>query len=45
MCKVEKGNALQCADGEIALARSALELSDTIYQNHQLHCDHSVNIS
>ena len=45
MGKVEKGNALQCVDGEIAFARSALELSDTIYQKHQPRCDHSVTIS
>ena len=34
MCKVQKGNALQCVDGEIAFARSALELSDTIQKNY-----------
>ena len=36
------GNALQCDDDEIAFAHSALELSDSPYQKHQLHCDHSV---
>ena len=45
MCIVFKGNALQCVDGEIAFARSALEFSDTICQKHQLHCHHSVTIS
>ena len=45
MFKVEMSNALQCVDGEIAFAHSALELSDTIYQKHQLRCDHSVTIS
>ena len=29
----------------IYFACSALELSDTIYQKHQLRCDHSVTIS
>ena len=41
----DKDNALQCVDGESYFARSALELSDTIYQKHQLRCDHSVTIS
>ena len=40
MCEVYKGN--ECVDGVIAFARSAPELSDTIYQKRQLRCDHSV---
>ena len=44
MCKVQKAYALQCVDGEIAFSRSAVELpvSDTMYQKHQIRCDHSV---
>ena len=40
-----KGNALQCVDCESYLARSDLEISDTIYLKHLLRCDHSVTIS